>query len=477
MFHAPYTVVDVETTGLSPTKDRLIELAVLRVENGVLAAEYHTLLDPGVDIPRFITTLTGLSYDHLKSAPAFADIADQVRPLLEDAVLVGHNAAFDFRFLHHALRRCGHRYQPKRLCTLQLSRHLFPGGSHNLTAVARRFGLPYDDRHRALADARLTLDVLHYLRDHIDPRTLDAAVRRVLRHPSAPKHVPQDQLRRLPDSPGIYTFYDDKDTPLYIGKSVHLKKRVADHFRDARDSSKEAKLAELTTRIEVQTTAGELGALLRESAGVKASLPIYNQQLRRTSKLTVARLQADDAGYGRVRVDQVGAIDPDTLGDIVGVYRSRAQAKKHLRGLSKDFQLCDKLLGLESGPGPCFGSQIRLCRGACAGHEPPAAYNARQNAVFDAYRLRAWPFDGPIVYTERNPDTGQMEEHRIDRWCYLGSRVRVKGRKAEAFRAAGTFDVDVYRILYRFLSRPDAAHRIRPLKSAGMKTKSISAAA
>lgn len=178
MLDKVFTIVDVETTGASPALGRIIEIGLLRVEHGEVVATYKTLINPGQDIPEFITGMTGIRDVDLIGAPAFEDVADTLLEFFEGATFVAHNAAFDYAFLKAEFKRLGYGFNLPRLCTVRLSRAVYPEHKrHNLSVLIERHGFACASRHRAYDDAEVLwqfLQMLHTtlpepdLRAHLD---------------------------------------------------------------------------------------------------------------------------------------------------------------------------------------------------------------------------------------------------------------------------------------------------------------------
>src|SRR5690349_1335258 len=124
LFDAPLAIVDLETTGAHPAWDRVTEIAVVEIEDGEVAAEWSTLVNPGTSIPPAIQALTGITNDMVADAPAFEDLAPGLYERLAGRVFVAHNARFDYGFLRHAFERAGLRFQAPTLCTVMLSLRL-----------------------------------------------------------------------------------------------------------------------------------------------------------------------------------------------------------------------------------------------------------------------------------------------------------------------------------------------------------------
>jgi DNA polymerase III subunit epsilon len=177
IFEGPLVFVDIETTGLSPAQERVIEVAAIRVENGDAISEYRQLVEPGKPLPRMITDLTGITQGDLKGAPEFVAIADELYGVLDGAVFVAHNVGFDYSFLKQEFQRVGMHFQPRRLCTMRLSRALYPQhSSHTLASLIDRHDLKFSERHRAYDDAHALWQFMQILRNQFDHETLKKAV-------------------------------------------------------------------------------------------------------------------------------------------------------------------------------------------------------------------------------------------------------------------------------------------------------------
>lgn len=177
-FPPAFAVIDTETTGMHPSYARIIDIGIIRVEEGEVVKRYQTLVNPEEPVPRMITRLTGITDDMVKEAPPFADVALEVERMLAGAVFVAHNAAFDYGFVKHEFARTGLEWSAESLCTVSLSRTLFPGeSSHSLAAIIERYGIGVDGRHRALPDAEAVLEFMESVSREVEPRVLANALR------------------------------------------------------------------------------------------------------------------------------------------------------------------------------------------------------------------------------------------------------------------------------------------------------------
>jgi DNA polymerase-3 subunit epsilon len=273
----------------------------------------------------------------------------------------------------------------------------------------------------------------------------------MLRAPSLPPQLSPDALDAIPEAPGVYRFYGLNPLPLYIGKSVDLRERIGAHFSSDYRSANDLRLSAEITRIEFEETAGEIGALLRESQLIKALLPVYNQRLRRRSDMVALCVTAEPAPPDYVRSD---AIDPAALDDLYGPFSTRRAAREILREVASGAALCWNALGLDRRNGPCFARQVKKCAGACVDAETRLEHHARLRRAMAPYALKHWPYPGTIAVREANPARERTDVHLFRDWCWLGT-AHDEGALDEMLQHAPrpAFDLDIYRVLVRRLPR------------------------
>lgn len=267
-----------------------------------------------------------------------------------------------------------------------------------------------------------------------------------------PEHL-RPEIDALPRAPGVYTFLGNEEDvlPLYIGKSIDIRNRVMDHLR----TPEEARLLRQARRISHIRTAGDIGAQLLEAQMIKASHPLYNRKLRRTTRQFSIELHR-----GKVTVVNSADIDPARAPKLYGLHSSPRAAMTSLRRLADENRLCYTLLGIERGvPGrPCFRAMLKQCAGACHGAETLGEHEERLRLVLDDRQVSAWPYQGAVALEERGEDMRQY--HVVRDWQYIGSATTLTA--ARRIRSStGQFDRDAYRILRAPVL--DGAHRIVPL--------------
>lgn len=457
--------LDLETTGATATHDRITEIGLIAVEEGRVTEQWSTLVNPGMSIPPAIQSLTGITNEMVALAPGFDEVAEDLAHKLSGSILAAHNARFDYGFLKNEFRRAGISYTARVLCTVKLSRRLYPEHRrHNLDTLLERHALTCEARHRALGDARVLWSLMNVWTTELGAARVNEAIGELIRAPSVPAGLPLHAYDDIPEAPGVYLFYGENDVVLYVGKSVNLRSRVMAHFSGDHSNNKDMRIGQQVKRIDWECTAGELGALLLESRLVKRLAPVYNRQLRRAAELYTWHWQP---GLGRTpELLSARELRAGDLGYVHGLFRSRAVAVDTLRQLATAHQLCSKLTGLENRRGSCFAYQLKRCRGACVGEEPLETHDLRFATALAALRLHTWPYPGVIGIREQAPDGTREELHVLDRWCYLGTaRCESDLETITAPDTQPAFDLDTYKILTRFLERPQTQRMIVPLGS------------
>jgi DNA polymerase-3 subunit epsilon len=456
------TFVDIETTGTSVTYNRVIEVGLVRVDDGKISKEYSTLVNPQMRIDPFIEQLTGISKESLEKAPTFEDINGSLLEMFKDTVFVAHNVRFDYAFLRNEFRRFEKNFSLKHFCTVKLARVLYPGyARYNLDAIIERHNIVCENRHRALGDAKVIYQFFTQSLKKLGKKKVAKAIDVVFKKPTVPLGISEDDLDKLPESPGVYLFYGENGLPLYIGKSVNIRDRVMSHFSGDYLSSSDMNISQQVKSIEHVETAGELGALFLESTLIKRHQPLFNKKLRTTSKLLVLKKVVNKDGYNSFETVEHENLDINDLENVMSLFKSKKQIKDFLEGIAKEKKLCPRLLGLEKSKKACFWYQLGQCNGACLGKESALKYNLRFDEAFFKHRIKPWPFEGPIIVTEKGE---QNEAFIFDKWCFLGSAT------SEAFTVGDlstsyVFDFDTYKILHRFLSISSNLKKIKPMSA------------
>ena len=449
----PLAFVDLETTGGSATKDRITEIGMVLVDDDGVR-EWSQLIHPQMRIPLYIEQMTGISNEMVANMPSFEAVAAKVDALLQGRLFIAHNARFDYGFLKNEFKRLEMLFKPQVLCTVKLSRALYPQFQrHNLDSLIDRHQLQAKERHRALADAQLIYQFWQLSLQQFSAEAIEATVKKLVQRSSLPSQLDPNLVHELPESPGVYLFYGENDLPLYIGKSVNIRQRVLSHFAADHRNSKEMSLSQQTKRIDWIETGGELGALLTEARLIKQMTPVHNQRLRRKNALCAWQLQQKQDQL-LPQLTWANDLDFGSQNNLYGLYNNQRDAQKALRNLAGEHQLCLGVLGLEKvGNGkPCFAHQLKRCRGACVGKESGLEHATRLLVAMGKLKLASWPYPGAIGIREAN------ELHVIDHWCYLGTARSDNEVEDLLTQGRPAFDRDTYRTLVKALKKSQIVH-------------------
>lgn len=379
-----YAIVDIETTGGYAENHRITEVAIYHHDGLQITDVFHTLINPGRNIPYYITGLTGITTEMVFNAPPFEEIADEIHQRLHGKVFVAHNVHFDYSFLKKELEQVGINLQSKKLCTVKLSRKIIPGlRSYSLGSLAESLGVEITNRHRAGGDAAATAKIFDYLlkRDH-DGHILKA-LKRNAGDTILPPNLPKEEFDKLPALPGVYYFLNAHGNVIYVGKAINIKKRIAGHFAgDAREWSR-SKIRNEIHHITYELTGNELIALILESQEIRRLWPKYNQaQKFRVEEWGIFNYE-DRNGYLRFSANVV------TRGARPLIrFSTKGEAWNFLWEKVREFDLCPKLSGLQVSKGLCFDYQSGACHGGCMGIEAPDLYNERAHAAILSFHAQ-----------------------------------------------------------------------------------------
>lgn len=371
-----YAIVDLETTGGKASRDKIIEIGIVIHNGKQILDTFNSLVNPERYVPYGITQLTGITQEMVQDAPKFYEIAKTIVELTEDKIFVAHNVRFDYSFLREEFKRLGFTFSRKHLCTVRLSRKAFPGlPSYSLENMIRFMNYAAENRHRAMDDALATAELLQrILSMEKNQEEAKALINLGIREALLPKNFSIERIHALPESCGVYYFHNQKGDVIYVGKSINIKKRIAEHFADK--TEKASKLQQQAFDISYELTGSELIALLFESYEIKRLRPSINRAQRVRKFPYVINTYQNQEGYLCFELNKVLARERKKL-QILSEYPKLGHAKNHLNKVRESFELCGKLLGIDKSNGACFYYHIKQCRGACVGQESLDVYNAR----------------------------------------------------------------------------------------------------
>lgn len=415
---ATFVVVDLETTGGAPADAGITEIGAVKVRGGEVLGEFQTLVNPGVPVPPLIASLTGITDAALVGAPSVAGATAAFLEFATGSVLVAHNAPYDTGFLRGACRRYDLPWpSPAVIDTARVARAALHRGevpNHRLATLARLVGSATQPCHRALADARATVDVLHYL----IARLGDLGVTTVEELASVTRRVTPQQRRKrwladgLPTGPGVYQFLDHTGRPLYIGTSRHLRDRVRSYFTATEQRTRMAEMVGLATRVTAIECSTALEAAVRETRLLAAHKPPYNRRSRFPERQAWVKLTVEP--FPRLSV--VAAPTADGA-DYLGPFPSRRAASTAVEALQMAFPVrtCTTRFPLTPRATACLSAELGHCPAPCDGRVDRATYLDLIAQVRDCWRGEFEPVAQRLLRrASQHADRGEFE--RASQW-------------------------------------------------------------
>lgn len=408
-----FAILDIETTGGSPTTERITEIAIYFHDGNKVVDEWNTLVNPERSIPYFITGLTGITNEMVADAPKFYEIAKELVERTENHTIVGHNVSFDYSFIKNEFKNLGFAYDRNTLCTIKLSRKILPGHkSYSLGKLCKDLGIEISNRHRAAGDALATVRLFELLRDRQNGEFDTALLQEPAgRYKNLNEHLTIEDIQKLPEACGTYYFFDEEQQLIYIGKSKDIRHRVLSHLGNT-TTKKALEMKQKIHSISYELTGSELIALLKESGEIKEHKPRYNRAQKRSSAYWGLYKGKDQFGYITFSLKKIS----ETGDDPVSCYNNIKEAREMLTKMVGKHWLCQKLSGLYQTDGACFHHSIRQCNGACIQAESVSAYNKRAQALLDSLTLDR----GNILIIDKGRDPDERSLVRIEKGMYLG---------------------------------------------------------
>ena len=382
-----FVVVDLETTGGPPSGAAITEFGAVKVRGGQVLGEFQTLVNPSEPIPAFISVLTGITDLMVAGAPQVDAVLPAFLEFAGDAVLVAHNAPYDISFLKAAASRTGHPWlRPRVVDTAHLARQLVTrdeAPNCRLASLAAVFGSATTPDHRALHDARATVDVLHGLLERVGNlgvRTLEELATFTSRV-SAAQRRKRFLAEGLPSAPGVYLFKDAQGRVLYVGTATDIRRRVRTYFTASEQRSRMAEMvgiAASVTPVVCQTT---LEAGVRELRLIAAHKPRYNRRSRNPERAPWVKLTVEP--FPRLSI--VREVRPDGA-RYVGPFGSTRAAEAAVAAVHEVVPLrqCTRRLSTRTRSAECALAQLGRCGAPCSGAQSPAEYAA---VVADAVQV------------------------------------------------------------------------------------------
>jgi len=375
-----YAIVDIETTGGYAAAHGIMEISIHVFDGSTVVKKFETLINPRQSIPRYIQAMTGITDEMVASAPLFEEVAGAVYDHLTDNVFIAHNVNFDYSFVKSHLEACGYQYNAKRLCTVRLSRKIFPGfPSYGLGKLCRSLDIQIYNRHRAGGDAEATVKVFQKLLENDSQQYIVKSLQRSSKEQIFPPNVPKEHFENLPYLPGVYYFHNQKGKIIYVGKAKNIRYRVHSHFSSNLDSRQKQNFIRYTYSISFHTCGTELMACILESSEIKRLWPIFNYSQKRWEDIYGLFTYEDQNGYLRFAIEK-------NKKHLTPVHNFHYLVDGHsmLRKLIREFHLCPRLCFMQSGNEPCG----KECSGACEQKEKTEIYNKRVDEAIQSLSLK-----------------------------------------------------------------------------------------
>lgn len=368
-----YAIVDIETTGGYAAAHGITEVAI-EIHNGSKVIDrFETLINPKTAIPIHIQALTGITNEMVANAPIFSEVASKIFELLENRVFVAHNVNFDYSFLKHHLAVENYQLNCKKLCTVRLSRKIFPGfASYSLGKLCASLKISIKNRHRAGGDARATAILLGMLLEKDNDNLIDKTLKKSSKEQVLPPNLKREVIESLPSSPGVYYFKNEKGKVVYVGKAKNIKKRVCSHFSGHNPNLQRQNFLKSIHQIDHQICGTELMALILEAAEIKKYWPENNRAMKRFEQKYALYQFEDQQGYVRLGIDKFRKNSAPLYS-----FNNLLAGHQLLRNIVAEHQLCEKLCFIQSLKGACSGHETGTCLGACVGTEDTIEYNIR----------------------------------------------------------------------------------------------------
>ncbi len=369
-----YTIIDIETTG----RNKITEISIFKYEGNQVIDEFTSLVNPETLIPSYITALTGIDNGMVANAPRFHEVAESILEITKDCIFVAHNVNFDYNIIRNEFKDIGVNFSRRKLCTIRLSRKLFPGfKSYSLGKLCKSLNIEVVDRHRARGDAEATVILFEMLLARTDAaQVFGDFLKKNSKEATLPAHLSSNIFEALPNSAGIYYFKNKKGKIIYVGKAKDIKKRVLSHFYNKTD--KELNLCRETSDIDFELSGSEFIALLMEDAAIKKHYPEYNQVAKRAPRAYGIFSYTDRKGCIHLAYNNLKAT-PNPLFTLFNI----TDCRSYLEKVCMQFELCPKYCHLQEGVDACSHYKIKTCHGVCTDEETVDDYNNRVNLAIE----------------------------------------------------------------------------------------------
>ena len=323
-----YAIIDVETTGGSPSVDRVVEVAIFVFDGEKITDSYSTLLNPKRPIDPYVTKLTGISNDMVKDAPLFEDVHERILELMHENIFVAHNVKFDFGMIRQEFKRMGIDFNRKQLDTVNLARKVIPGfQSYSLGNICDSLGIEITDRHRATGDAEATVKLLQLiLAKQASQKYIEIELNHGIDVDLLPPYLSKGEIEKLPEDAGVFYYKDETGKVLYLDGSKNIRKKVITEFSKPADSPDAKRMFELMRNIDYELTGNELTAKLLSYRELKKHLPEFNKKPRIQNHSHGIFIDHDEQGFLQMKIHPLDWAE----GELIMRFPSKSVANKIL---------------------------------------------------------------------------------------------------------------------------------------------------
>ncbi|MCH7399445.1 GIY-YIG nuclease family protein [Belliella sp. DSM 107340] len=407
-----FAIVDIETAGGNPGDGGgITEVAIIIHDGKQILSSYQTLINPERLIPGFITGLTGIDNQMVADSPTFEEVAEEIFGILKDRVFIAHNVGFDYTFIQKALEKSNINYKAPKLCTVRMSRKVFPGyKSYSLGRICEHLDIQISARHRAFGDAEATA----YLFEKIYQKDAEAVLAMLKKNNGEaflPPNITKEKFTNLPEKTGIYYFHDVNGKVIYVGKALNIKSRFKGHFSGDTKGKDKLNLKNEIHDVSWELTGNEFLAYLLELHEIKRLWPKYNKSQKFISSTWGIIEYEDNAGFLRF---QVSKIKPSQA--CLRQFESHGEAWKYLLEAVEKYELCPKLCGIQKANEACYDYLTNQCKGACCGQEIPPEYNARVREFLQ----KTTDEEGTLIIKERGRSADEETALLFEKGMFIG---------------------------------------------------------
>ncbi len=407
-----YAVIDIETTGGKAHENRIIEIAVAIHDGKNIVDYFESLVNPGIRIPRFISSFTGISDEMVQKAPDFSEISERIASMTEGCVFVAHNVNFDYSFVQQEFRSIGKKFERKRICTIRLSRKVFPNlPSYSLGNLCKQLNISSANFHRAGDDTKATVKLLELILSNDQGNVVAEAIKKSSGEALLPPNLNRDDYDNLPSEAGVYYFLDKKKRVVYVGKARNIKSRIKSHFGARSTTRKKADFINEIHRVKFRLCGNDMVAFLLEASEISRLWPKYNNAIKGPKISFGVFSYHDRNGYNRLAIQKV-----QRIGKPLMQFRSIPEARLFLEEKAREYSLCLKLCNLQSLQGTCSHVDEQLCYGACETSEPALSYNERVSKAVSSISESSPSF----VIFGKGRTAGESSYVMVENGSYLG---------------------------------------------------------